>query len=117
MISNITHRCAAKHRDELPSPHAFLKPKDYNLPHRMEAIVRHSKMACSTSALGQKQTCAAHKLMSALPPKATPNATRGIALGQKRTWGRLRAFREQRSCARQDHPDFGELPRLCIDLD
>jgi len=27
------------------------------------------------SALGQKQTCAAHKLMSALPPKATSNAT------------------------------------------
>src|SRR5262249_7188692 len=23
MVSNITHRCAAKHRDELPSPHAF----------------------------------------------------------------------------------------------
>src|SRR5262245_33864901 len=29
------------------------------------------------SALGQKQTCAAHKLMSALPPKATSNATYG----------------------------------------
>jgi hypothetical protein len=70
MVSNITHRWAAKHRDELPSPHAFLKPKDYNLPHRMEAIVRHSKMACSTSALGQKQTCASQKAMSALPPKA-----------------------------------------------
>jgi len=27
------------------------------------------------SALGQKRTCAAHKLMSALPPKATSNAT------------------------------------------
>src|SRR5262245_66502788 len=29
------------------------------------------------SAMGQKQTCAAHKLMSALPPKATSNATYG----------------------------------------
>src|SRR5262249_59327 len=51
------------------------KPKDYNLPHRMETIVRHSKMACSTSALGHKQTCALQKPMSALPPKATSNAT------------------------------------------
>src|SRR5262249_50662079 len=74
MISNITHRCAAKHRDELPSPHAFLKPKDYNLPHRMEAIVRHSKMACSTSALGQKQTFALQQPMSALHPIATAKA-------------------------------------------
>src|SRR5215510_6730579 len=74
MISNITHRCAAKHRDELPSPHAFLKPKDYNLPHRMEAIVRHSKMACSTSALGHKQTYVLQKAMSALPPIATAKA-------------------------------------------
>src|SRR5262245_16767713 len=32
---------------------------------------RHGRM----SALGQKQTCAAHKLTSALPPKATSNAT------------------------------------------
>jgi hypothetical protein len=29
----------------------------------------------SMSALGQKRTCATHKLMSALPPKATSNAT------------------------------------------
>src|SRR5262249_58349307 len=74
MVSNITHRCAAKHRDELPSPHAFLKPKDYNLPHRMEAIVRHSKMACSTSALGQKPTYALQQAMSALHPIATAKA-------------------------------------------
>jgi hypothetical protein len=39
------------------------------------------------SALGQKRTCAVHKLMSALPPKATSNATYGMsAKGQKRTW-------------------------------
>src|SRR5262245_11740681 len=38
------------------------------------------------SALGQKQTCAAQKVMSALLPKATSNATYGMsALGQKRT--------------------------------
>src|SRR5262249_34257954 len=30
--------------------------------------------AVQISALGQKQTCAAHKLMSALPPKATAKA-------------------------------------------
>jgi len=59
------------------------KPKDYNLPHRMEAIVRHSKMACSTSALGQKQTCAVHYTMSALPPIATLIAHFGMsAMGQ-----------------------------------
>src|SRR5262249_25801388 len=35
------------------------------------------------SALGQKRTCAAHKLMSALPPKANMcGATRMSALGQ-----------------------------------
>jgi hypothetical protein len=37
------------------------------------------------SALGQKRTCAVQKGMSALPPKATSNATCGIAFGQKRT--------------------------------
>jgi hypothetical protein len=38
------------------------------------------------------------------------------AMGQK-PLGRLGAFREQRSCARQNHSDFGELARPCIDLD
>ena len=37
------------------------------------------------SALGQKRTFALHPLMSALPPKATSNAT--SAKGQKRTSG------------------------------
>src|SRR5215510_11020121 len=93
MISNITHRCAAKHRDELPSPHAFLKPKDYNLPHRMEAIVRHSKMACSTSALGQKQTFRTAIGMSALPPIATSIAFFGMsALGRFCCISPLRSF-------------------------
>ena len=41
------------------------------------------------SALGQKQTFAAHKGMSALPPTATSIAYFGMsALGQKRTCGR-----------------------------
>ena len=36
------------------------------------------------SALGQKQTCALQKAMSALPPKATPNATYGdVRFGPK----------------------------------
>src|SRR5215831_10764937 len=39
------------------------------------------------------------------------------AKGQKRTLERLRAFGEQRSRARQNHPDFRELAWLCIDLD
>src|SRR5215475_873875 len=38
------------------------------------------------SALGQKRTCAVQNGMSALPPKATSNATDGMpAKGQKRT--------------------------------
>jgi len=38
------------------------------------------------SALGQKQTCAPQKAMSALRPKATSNATYGMsAKSQKRT--------------------------------
>ena len=38
------------------------------------------------SALGQKQTCAAHKPMSALPPKADMCDAKGMsALCQKRT--------------------------------
>jgi transposase InsO family protein len=38
-------------------------------------VVRHRKIGRSMSALGQKQTYAAHKPMSALHPKATSNAT------------------------------------------
>jgi hypothetical protein len=38
------------------------------------------------SALGHKQTCAVQEPMSALPPKATSNATYAMsATGQKRT--------------------------------
>jgi hypothetical protein len=39
--------------------------------------VRKSKMVNDMSALGQKQTCAAQNVMSALPPKATAKADIG----------------------------------------
>jgi len=42
----------------------------------------------ANGAMGQKQTCAPQKVMSALPPKATLNAfSPTSALGQKRTFG------------------------------
>src|SRR5262249_15610281 len=70
------------------------------------------------SALGQKQTCAARRVMSALHPKATPNATSWNArLGQKRTLRRSHRSGKYRGHSRQSHPDFGELTRLRIDLD
>src|SRR5262245_39762054 len=82
------------------------------------------------SALGQKQTCAVQKGMSALPPKATSNATYGdVCFGsktacplcpQERTF-MLAAFDQyllgKRCCARQNDPDFGELAWLRLDLD
>jgi hypothetical protein len=55
------------------------------------------------SALGQKWTCAAHTLMS--------------ALGQKRTSGRLWPLGKQSCDARQDHSEFGELAGLRLNLD
>ena len=86
--------------------------------------------------MGQKQTYALQKGMSALPPIATAKAdsrkspcplyrrkrTCAVqlamsAMGQKRTLGHLLPFREQRSRAGQDDPDFGEITGLCIDLD
>src|SRR5262249_41653918 len=46
-----------------------------------------SEMTPPMSALGQKRTFAPQKVMSALPPKATSNATYGMtAKGQKRTF-------------------------------
>src|SRR5262249_22018838 len=60
------------------------KPKDYNLPHRMEAIMRHSKMVCSAAALAHKQTFAVQKCMSALLPKADVcSAQAHVGYGQK----------------------------------
>src|SRR5262245_3640675 len=50
---------------------------------------RAERKACKMSALGQKQTFAVQKGMSALPPIATSIAFFGMsALGQKRTWSR-----------------------------
>src|SRR5262245_33330317 len=47
----------------------------------MSALARKQTFAVHerVSALGQKQTFALHQPMSALPPKATSNATYGIA--------------------------------------
>ena len=42
--------------------------------HIVRVVVRHSKIGLPMSALGQKRTCTAHKLMSALPPIATAKA-------------------------------------------
>src|SRR5262249_22118158 len=57
-----------------------------NLRQSIEFHKQTFRIALAMSALGQKRTCAAHKLMSALPPKATSDATYGMsALGQKRT--------------------------------
>src|SRR5262245_18175090 len=57
-----------------------------NLRQSIEFHKQTFRIALAMSALGQKRTCAEHKLMSALPPKATVDATYGMcALGQKRT--------------------------------
>src|SRR5262245_5359759 len=69
-------------------------------------------------ALGHKRTFAVQKGMSALPPKADIKCDMWDLFGPKAgVSGQLRAFREQRSCARQSHPDFGELARLSVHLD
>src|SRR5262245_5355079 len=48
------------------------------------------------SALGQKRTCAAQELMSALPPKADMCGARGMsALGQERTFASIRSPRRR----------------------
>jgi hypothetical protein len=59
------------------------------------------------SALGHKQTYAVQQAMSAFPPIATAKAD------IKNDYDRSG---EQCGGAWQDHPDFGELARLCIDL-
>jgi len=67
------------------------------------------------SALGQKQTCAVQNAMSALPPKATSNATCEMsAKSHKLTSGQTS---DEHSSARQNYSDFGELARLRIDFD
>jgi len=67
------------------------------------------------SALGHKRTFAVQEGMSDLPPKATSNATYGdVRFGPIADIG---PASDEHSNARQDNPDFGELARLCIDLD
>ena len=67
------------------------------------------------SALGQKQTNAVHKVMSALPPIADMcSALADVRFGPKADIG---LTSDEHSNARQDNPDLGELARLCIDLD
>ena len=67
------------------------------------------------SALGQKQTCALQNVMSALPPKADMcGATRDVRFGPKAD---IAPTSDERSNARQDNPDLGELAELRIDLD
>ena len=69
------------------------------------------------SALGHKRTCAAQKVMSALPPKADMCGAlahvRFVPIADiwpAQDWSR------NNSRARQNHPDFGELARLRIDF-
>src|SRR5262249_7723848 len=42
--------------DERASPHSPSEPENETLPHRMGAVVHHSKIAAPMSALGQKRT-------------------------------------------------------------
>ena len=89
------------------------------------------------SALGQKQTCAAHQAMSALPPIATAKSRHpqkvmsslppkadmcGAAKDVRFTPNSdrksgHRATSDEHSSARQNNPDFGELAWLRMDLD
>src|SRR5262249_27772821 len=64
--------------DERAPPHCLPRGSGQ----RIVAVQMRVVKGCSMSALGQKQTYAVQNVMSALPPKATSNATRGIALGQ-----------------------------------
>jgi len=67
------------------------------------------------SALGQKQTCAAHKLMSALHPIADMcGAARDVRYGPIAD---IPSPSNKRGSARQNDPDFGELARPSVDLD
>ena len=76
---------------------------------------------CATSALGHKQTCAAQKGMSALPPKATSNATgsQRLRLGARRATHA--PFHLGRVAARRGEMNMeisgawiGELPFDCL---
>src|SRR5262245_35978058 len=99
-------------------------------------LLRPANRKGAMSALGQKQTCAAHQLMSALPPIATAKAdmrkrscllcpskqTCAVhwlmsALGQKRTSSRLFAYSLIRcgpssSCGKPTQLAQGPLPKI-----
>ena len=65
------------------------------------------------SALGQKQTCAAQNVRSALPPIATSIAFFGMsALGQKRTSGRVQTFRSILALIEHADPQFAAAPQF-----
>jgi len=69
--------------------------------------VQHSKGWHLISALGQKRTCAVHQPMSALPPKATSNATwRNVRFGPKADMGSATGVRVARLILRR--PYFNE---------
>jgi hypothetical protein len=79
----------------------------------------------SMSALGQKQTFAPQKVMSALPPIAdmcgATRYVRYVPIADIRGWSagvRFQPMRllRKRLGARQNNRNFGELARLCLDL-
>src|SRR5262249_54459255 len=61
--------CTGEKRDELAPPHCSPKAQE---GHRSDSNMHRESPAMS--ALGQKQTYAVHKAMSALPPIATAKA-------------------------------------------
>src|SRR5262245_15531489 len=79
---------------------------------------RTFRVAIVMSALGQKRTHAVQQTMSALPPKATSNATWDCLFrpnsGHRSNYDRSGKYHRH---TRQNHPDFGELARPCIDFD
>src|SRR4029453_4550790 len=71
------HRTAGK-CDELAPPHYRPWAENSVLTSILEGAARNPR---TMSALGQKRTCAVQKGMSALPPKATLNASFECPLG------------------------------------
>jgi hypothetical protein len=70
------------------------------------------------SALGQKQTFALQKAMSALPPKADIcSALAHVRFGPIADIRNDYEHSDKHPSAGQNNPDFGELAELCIDLD
>ena len=73
------------------------------------------------SALGQKQTCAAQKVMSALPPIAdmcgAKTNVRFVPKADIKASRGLSPISDKYSGTRQNDDDFGELAGLRIDVD